>query len=1662
MHRALQFVVLLLASTRLWSAIGIDANVSADGSGSTITSPAFSTLLPNQLLLAFIATDANSSGIRVSAVTGAGLNWALVQRTNAQLGTAEIWRAFAPSTLSRVTVNARLSQRVAASITILTFAGVDNSGTNGSGAIGATASANAGSGAPTATLITTRNYSWVFGVGTDWDRAVARTVGPNQTLVHQSMPSVGNTYWVQQQNAPTPFSGTSVSISDTAPTTDRYNLSIVEILPALSSGLAYGVSGTIAGAGGSGATVALTGTSNATVTADASGNYSFRGLANGSYTVTPSKAGFAFAPSSQNASVNNNSVTAVNFTTATYSISGTIAGAGGSGASVTLTGTSNATVTADASGNYTFSGLANGSYTVTPSKAGFAFAPSSQNVSVSSNSVTAVNFTTATYSISGTIAGAGGSGATVVLTGTSNATVTADASGNYSFSGLANGSYTVTPSKAGFTFAPSSQNVSVNNNSVTAVNFTTATYSISGTITGAGGSGATVALTGASNATVTADTSGNYSFGGLVNGSYAVTPSKAGFAFAPSSQNVSVTNNSVTAVNFTTATYSISGTITGAGGSGAMVTLTGTSNATVTADASGNYTFTGLANGTYTVTPSKSGFTFTPASTNVTVNGANQTANFTASSQTWTIQGTISGGSGATVNLSQGSTIITTVTADAGGNYTLSSVVNGTYTVTPSNAGYVFTPSSQAVTVSGANLTGINFTASQTWSIQGNISPSSSGTGAAVTLAQGATTIATATADSNGNYTLNGVVNGTYTVTPTKSGYTCTPLSQGVTVNGASVTGINFTASALPTYGISGMISPSANGSGATVTLSGTASATTTADASGAFSFSGLANGSYTVTPTKTGFTISPASEPVSVNNASVTGVNFTAALGLGIDVVTYGDTNSASTTAVTSAFSTTGYSELLLAFIATDASSSGITVTGVSGGGLSWVPVRRTNTQLGTAEVWRALAPSPLSNVSVTGTLSQRAASSISVVGFSGADSSGISGSGAIGATVSASAGSGAPTATLVTTRNNSWVIGVGNDWDKAIARTVGPNQTLVHQFMPTVGDTYWVQRQSGPTALSGTTVTINDTAPTSDRYNLTIVEVLPGTAGGGVTYGISGTLSPAAQGSGATVTLSGTASGTTTADSSGNYAFSGIPNGSCTVTPSKSGYSFSPASQSATINGASVANLNFTVSANSPPPVVISISPTSATVITGGTQQFTATLQNTSNTAVTWQVNGGTGGNATTGRISSSGLYTGPGTVPNPATVTVTAVSQADPSKSASALVTVVTQAPVNVTISPTSATVPTGGTQQFTATVQNTSNTAVTWSATGGAVSPSGLYTAPNSAGTYSVTATSVADSSKTAFSVVTVSSAGACGNTMNWTSSTCQTIASGALNTAQVNGVNDPNAWTVISRHGEYAQNETECNIPGAISVVGGNLIITTSASAYTCGDWTAVGAARTTPSSFPYSTGAIQWNTFSFLYGTVIIRAAIPSQNTGVWPAFWFLPSFCQTSNKYSGDTQSDGTTPAVGGTCIDSGSTGYQEIDLMEAYSYSTWPQIAFFNPSTHNCLLSQSPLDIDYHIYAMSWTASGLSMTLDGASTGCSWSSDTPTGNPMFLIIQTQTSNATGPPNNSYLPTQLSVDYVKVCSTNYTAAQCSSAAVNDPNVIFYDDFTSAGLAPTQ
>jgi hypothetical protein len=72
--------------------------------------------------------------------------------------------------------------------------------------------------------------------------------------------------------------------------------------------------------------------------------------------------------------------------------------------------------------------------------------------------------------------------------------------------------------------------------------------------------------------------------------------------------------------------------------------------------------------------------------------------------------------------------------------------------------------------------------------------------------------------------------------------------------------------------------------------------------------------------------------------------------------------------------------------------------------------------------------------------------------------------------------------------------------------------------------------------------------------------------------------------------------------------------------------------------------------------------------------TQQFTATVQNSTNQQVAWKVNGVAGGSSATGIINNSGLYMAPSSVPSPNTVTITAVSAADATASGNASVTIV----------------------------------------------------------------------------------------------------------------------------------------------------------------------------------------------------------------------------------------------------------------------------------------------------------------------------------------------------------------------------------------------------
>jgi hypothetical protein len=779
----------------------------------------------------------------------------------------------------------------------------------------------------------------------------------------------------------------------------------------------------------------------------------------------------------------------------TYSISGSVSGNGG-GATVNLTGPETISTTADSSGNYSFDGLVDGSYTVAPNSSGVTFTPASRSVTINGGVVTGVNFSavaTNPQTISGTITGTGGAGATVNLSGAATATTTANASGNYSFTGLLNGTYTVDATATGFLFTPNIQQVVLTGTGATAVNFQEVCNCFS--IWSASATPAVVDSNDGNPVEVGVNFSADAS--GLIT---ALRFYKA----------VANTGTHVGHLWSSTGTLLGSVTFTGETASGwqqmAFSTpIAVTANTTYIASyfaPAGHYS----ANTNYFAT---SGVDSPPL--NAPENGIDgpngiylysSSGGFPSSSydatnywvdvlyvagQSYNISGTISGagGAGATVALTGAATARTT--ANASGAFSFTGLANGSYTVTPAATGATFTPASQAVTVNGANATANFSSTAVTYNISGTIS-GAGGAGATVALTGAAT--ATTTANASGTFSFTGLANGSYTVTPTATGATFTPASQPVTVNGANQAGINFAAQSTttPTYGISGVISPATLGDGATVSLSGTSSGTTIADANGNYSFAQRANGTYTVTPSENGITFTPANQSVTISGASVSSINFAAVApsdSIASDVAVSRDVGSAQSTIASPVFTTTATNELLLAFIATDyLSGANTTVTSVSGAGLTWTLLKRTNAQSGTSEIWGAFATTQLTSATVTATLSHSVVSSITVMSFTGAKSAG-----AVGGN---SATSGAPTASLLTTGNNSWVLGVGNDYDNAIARTLGTGQTLIHQYLSPTGDTYWVQMEATPIPASGTRATINDTAPTTDRYNLSIVEIL------------------------------------------------------------------------------------------------------------------------------------------------------------------------------------------------------------------------------------------------------------------------------------------------------------------------------------------------------------------------------------------------------------------------------------------------------------------------------------------------------------------------------------------------------------------------------------------
>ena len=488
------------------------------------------------------------------------------------------------------------------------------------------------------------------------------------------------------------------------------------------------------------------------------------------------------------------------------------------------------------------------------------------------------------------------------------------------------------------------------------------------------------------------------------------------------------------------------------------------------------------------------------------------------------------------------------------------------FTVTPAPSIASLAPNSGAIG-SAIIISGSNFGPSQ-----GNGSVKFNGTTAtvtnwtassiAVTVPTGATT-GNVVVTAAGGVASNGVA---FTVTPAPHIASLTPGS-GAAGDSISIAGTNFGASqgnGIVTF----------NGVPALVAAWSTTSITAAVPA-------GATTGNVVVT---------------AAGGISSDGVRFKVLNpgGLAIDQIVSADNNTLTAAVTTAAFSTSSANEVLLAFVssgrnATTATTTHPVVTSVTGGGLTWVLVQRTNVQPGTSEIWRAFASGPLTNVTVTANFSQPVLSSVTVVSFTGADISGTNASGAIGAVGTGSAATGLPTATLTTTRNGSLVFGVGDDPISGVARKPAANQVIVHQVLcapgvncPEIRDTLWVQQVATPVASSGTSVTVSDTAPATDPYNLSIVEVLPAVAGNAAP--VINSLSPTAGPIGTLVTINGSnfgaTKGTSTVTFGGITAIPSVWSATQIQAPVPAGVALGPVPVVVTVPGAGASNAaTFTV---------------------------------------------------------------------------------------------------------------------------------------------------------------------------------------------------------------------------------------------------------------------------------------------------------------------------------------------------------------------------------------------------------------------------------------------------------------------------------------------------
>ena len=540
--------------------------------------------------------------------------------------------------------------------------------------------------------------------------------------------------------------------------------------------------------------------------------------------------------------------------TANYNIAGYVRTSGGLGVAGATVSFNNArSVTTNSAGYYIQTGFNNGSYIVKATASNYTISPTQQTAVISNTSVANINFTGTQpvqyHRISGYVQqpnGAGIPGATVSFAGTATRpNVGTDTYGFFSQDSVLSGTYTVTVVAAGYTLTPTFRVASVTTTDVVIDPFigSRPTYTLTGyikTTAGAGIPGVTVGFANDFPA-VTTDANGFWTRDGVYSGHPSVIPVKAGWDVSPTWKILTVSGNQSN-INFTAspATYNLTGTVKTADGvsiNGVTIAFGGVRPA-VNTSADG-YLQTGFLSGTVVVvSPTLSGFTFTPPSRQIAFGAADAGASFIGAPlpALHAISGVIKDAANnpiSDVSVSFGAAR-PPVTTDSSGVFTQTGFPDGLYTLEPTLSGYSFNPTTRTFTLSGNNKTDANFTATQlTFSIVGRVTVNGAGVPAIVSYGNAQS----ATANASGYYTITGLPNGEYPIGPSYTGSRFTPSDRTVVINGANAANVNFDG-ALQTYCVSGYArwySINTPLAGATVTFSGTTVLTTTTDVSGLY-----------------------------------------------------------------------------------------------------------------------------------------------------------------------------------------------------------------------------------------------------------------------------------------------------------------------------------------------------------------------------------------------------------------------------------------------------------------------------------------------------------------------------------------------------------------------------------------------------------------------------------------------------------------------------------------------------------------------------------------------------------------------------------------------------------------------------------------------------------